>query len=79
MNEKPIPMEQLYEDLAYAENVANGLILDGSVTYAVKTPTKCKRYGRLVCCADCGSSKKTLFKVVDVYYCKDCKKAHTEN
>lgn len=76
MNENAIPVEQLCEDLAYAENAANGLTLDGSVTYEVKTPTKRKRYGRLVCCADCGSSKKTLYKIGDLYYCRDCKKNH---
>lgn len=71
MNEKHIAiLGNRPEDHAYDE---------GTVSYEVKSSAKRKRYGRLVCCADCGSSKKTLFKIGDLYYCKHCKTNHTEN
>ena len=40
--------------------------------------SKHKRYGTRVLCAECGSSKKTLYKVGELYFCRDCKEKRKE-
>ena len=40
--------------------------------------SKRKRYGTRVLCAECGTSKKTLYKVGELYFCRDCKKQHKD-
>lgn len=47
-------------------------------TQEVPKPCKHKRYGTRVLCAECGTSKKTLYKVGELYFCRDCKKKHKE-
>lgn len=41
-------------------------------------PSKHKRYSTRVLCAECGTSKKTLYKVGELYFCRDCKKKHKD-
>ena len=43
-------------------------------TQEAPKPSKHKRYGTRVLCAECGTSKKTLYKVGELYFCRDCKK-----
>ena len=47
-------------------------------TQETPKPGKHKRYGTRVLCAGCGTSKKTLYKVGELYFCRDCKKQHKD-